>query len=380
MTPLMLFLAAASAAPAPTPSTGAAAPERPTVTVTVVGPAAAAQRIDAALSASPELARFHPAELPRARSPQPSPAPASPAAPSLPEARQAYVKADFARCLASLGGADAAAEALGAGDALAASRLLLWRAACHLGDGDQRAARDAAEAMVVLGLPAPADVGSVSPEVEALLARVRAAPHPEVPVRLEASVSGAELVIDGRPQRCATPCTVPLAEGAHVVRAEADGYETLVRRITAAAPSVQVRLELTPASPEVAAAQWSARYAGRAEPDAARSVRLLSTALRAPRLLLFSVDDGRTLRLRTALAVDGEVAARAERIDVEPRELEAAARGLASDVLVRGRVLERAPALHQRPEFWIAVGVAAVIAAGTTALVASRSVRTGIGL
>ncbi|HZN91816.1 MAG TPA: PEGA domain-containing protein [Myxococcales bacterium] len=370
MTALALFLAAASAT-----TLGASEAERPTVTVTVAGPPGAAGRIDAALHASPEPVRYQAADLPRAAPPQAPPAVPGPA---LAEARQAYVKADFAGCLASLGGADAATDALGGGDSLTAARLLLWRAACELGDGDQRGARDAAESLAVLGLPPPPDVGSVSQEVEALLARARAAPRPDVPVRIEAS-AGAELVIDGRPQRCATPCTLSLPAGLHVVRVEADGFETMIRRIAAAPPSVQVRLDLTPASPEVAAAQWTARYGRGQEPDTARSVRLLSTALRAPRLLLFSVDEGRTLRLRSALAVDGEVAARAERIDVDPGQLESAARGLALDVLVRGRVVEPAPALHQRPEFWVAVGVAAAIAAGTTAAIVLRPKQTTIG-
>ncbi|HEY8208224.1 MAG TPA: PEGA domain-containing protein [Myxococcaceae bacterium] len=364
----MLILTAASAA---LPS-GA---ERPTVTVAVAGPPGAAGRIDAALRAAPDPVRYHAVELPRPVPPPPAAVPGG----ALAEARQAYVRADFGRCLASLGGADAATDALGgAGDSLTASRLLLWRAACALGDGDPRGAREAAESLAVLGLPPPPDVGSVSQEVEALLVQVRASPRPDVPVRIESSAPGAELVIDGRPQRCATPCTLPLPAGAHVVRVEADGYEPLVRRIAAAPPSVQVRLDLALASPEVAAAQWAARYGPGAEPDTARSVRLLSTALRAPRLLLFSVDEGRTLRVRAALVVDGAVAARAERVDVDPGQLEAAVRGLASDVLVRGRVLEPAPALQQRPEFWVAVGVAAAIAAGTTAVVATRIVKTEI--
>ena len=368
--PLMLILAAASAAPSAPISTDA---DRPTVTVAIAGSPAAASQIDAALHAAPEPVRYHAVPLPNAI-PPPPPIPTS----ALADARQAYVRGDFSRCLASLGRADAATDALGAGDALTASRLLLWSAACHLGDGDQRGARDAAESLAVLALPPPPDVGSVSQEVEALLARARASARPDVPVRIETSAPGAELVIDGRSQRCAAPCTLPLPTGAHVVRAEADGYEVLVRRIVAAPPSLQLRLDLTPASPEVAASQWTARYGHGTEPDAARSVRLLSTALRAPRLLLFSVDEGRTLRVRCAVAVDGEISARAERVDVDPRQLDAAVRGLASDVLVRGRLLEPAPALHQRPEFWIAVGVAAAIAAGATAVVATRNVHTGI--
>jgi len=365
--PLMLILAAASAAPVSTDA------DRPTVTVAVAGSPTAASQIDAALRAAPEPVRYHAVPLPNATPPPPL-VPGS----ALADARQAYVRGDFSRCLASLGRADAATDALGAGDALTASRLLLWSAACHLGDGDQRGARDAAESLAVLALPPPPDVGSVSQEVEVLLAKARASPRPDVPVRLETSAPGAELVIDGRSQRCAAPCTLPLPAGAHVVRAEADGYEVLVRRIVAAPPSLQLRFDLTPASPEVAAAQWTARYGRGAEPDAARSVRLLSTALRAPRLLLFSVDEGRTLRVRCAVAVDGEISARAERVDVDPRQLDAAVRGLASDVLMRGRLLEPAPALHQRPEFWIAVGVAAAIAAGATAVAATRNVHTGI--
>lgn len=90
-------------------------------------------------------------------------------------------------------------------------------------------------------------------------------------------------------------------------------------------------------------------------------MRLLSTSLRAPRLLVVSTDPAAPKTLRGALAVDGVLRVRAER--------EGDAEGLVRDLLVRGQVMEEAPPIYKRWPFWVAVGAAAVAAGVTTAVV-----------
>ena len=147
--------------------------------------------------------------------------------------------------------------------------------------------------------------------------------------------------------------------GDHVVRLSADGYSPAWRVVSTQDTSAAFTLE--PASPELAATQWRNRTA-RGEPlDSEASVRLLSTSLRAPRLLVVSTDPAAPWTMRGALAVDGVLKARAER--------EGDAEGLIRDLLVRGQVVEEAPPLFKRWPFWVAVGAAAIAAGVTTAVV-----------
>jgi hypothetical protein len=102
-------------------------------------------------------------------------------------------------------------------------------------------------------------------------------------------------------------------------------------------------------------------------------MRLLSTSLRAPRLVVLAVDPALPNRMRGALAIDGVLTVRAER--------EVDAEGLMRDLLVRGQVVEEAPPLYKRWPFWVAVGAAA-LAAGVTAgvVVGTRETRTSVEL
>src|SRR5207249_3731017 len=109
----------------------------------------------------------------------------------------------------------------------------------------------------------------------------------------------------------------------------------------------------------------------RGEIDSAPSVRLVSKALRAPRLLLLVAErEAAGTRLRGTAAIDGDVAARAERVS-DPA-------GLVRDLLVRSRVVEEPAPLYRRPLFWIAVGVAAAGAATGTLIAATPHVRTAV--
>lgn len=326
----------------------------PSVTVVVEGPGAEATREELQRVSLPVDLRLSDAPQSVVTRTTPSPWPTRLAA-----ARKAYINAAFAECLKQLEGDGAAAELLAAQERLLASRLLAWRTACHTGAGQAQPARAAAEALAAFQLPLPEDVGSMTPEVEATLARalenVSAAPLKKL--RVESTPGGATLELDGRPTACTTPCTVDVLSGTHVLRLSADGYSP--SWVLARDDKASVTLE--PASPELAASQWRARLARGESLDSEGSVRLLSNALRAPRLAVVASDAAAPKTLRGALAIDGVLTTRAER--------EGDAEGLLRDLLVRGKVVEEAPPLYQRWPFWVAVGAAAVAAGVTTAVV-----------
>ncbi len=283
-------------------------------------------------------------------------------------ARTAYVTADFPACLQKLEGDRAVSELLADGERLLAARLLAWRAACHTGAKQPEPARVAAEALALAQVPLPEDVASMTPEVEALLAQaqVDVGAKPMSEVRVDSRPAGAQVEIDGRPAACTTPCTMELSSGPHVVRLSADGY-TPVWKVLAAA---DISVALEPASPELAATQWRKRAEKGEAVDSAVSMQLLSTSLRAPRLVVMASDPATPSLLRGALAVDGQLQVRAERdADVE---------GLVKDLLVRGQVVEEAPPIYARWPFWVAVGAAVAGGVTTAAVLASRDPTTTV--
>ncbi len=351
---------------------------RPSVGLLLRGPPEAVSSARAALPAADLPVLLQPLELPGS-------AAAAPAAPpvleeTLAAARKGYVDADFSRCLAALEAEALVPDALARGARTLAARVLLWRAACHAGAGRTPLAQRSARELAVLGLELPPDVGSVTPDVEALLVRElkEVAKLRTYPLRVSSDAPSAELTLDGRSNACSTPCTLEAPEGQHMLRVEADGTEPVVKKVRFGPEERALHVPVAPASPALAGAQWSARYGRGAEVDSAASLKLLATALRAPRLVLVSLEPERSqTRLRGVVAVEGAVAARAER-PAEPDLPPAALEGLLRDLLVKGQVVEPSPALWQRPAFWVALGGVAALAAGTTALVVTRRVRTGV--
>ncbi len=331
-----------------------AEPVKPSITVVVRGADITQAQLD---QAAPGVV------LERAEPPNVGATPT--AAPALPQeriaaARKAYVDADFNKCLEQVADDGALTAALGEGDRPNAARVLLWRVACNVGAGKLEPARRAATQLAVSSLQVPAEAGSVSPEVEAVIAKAFGQVAAMKPVPF--SVGGtkeASVELDGRPTGCTTPCSLEVLEGLHVVRLNADGHESAVRPVRVEAPRGQVDVELPPAAPELAAAQWSARYKNASDVDGARSVRLLSTALRASRLIMLTAEEGAGGKLQAVLATDGAVTARAERSELD---------GLLNDLLVRGQVIEASVPIYKRPLFWIAVVVAAGAAAAGTAI------------
>jgi hypothetical protein len=301
----------------------------------------------------------------------------------LQEARRYYINAEFANCLQVIGDEGVLPRSLSQGHRQTLARWLLWQVACQVGMRREEAALQVASELGVLGLELPEEIGVLPPEVGRVLVTgaEEGATRARTTLRITSDFGPARISLDGRSGVCTAPCSLDVLEGRHVVRADAEGRQLAVQVISAKGPELAVAFTTLPASPELAASQWTGRYGeSSANLDAAGSLRLLSTALRAPRLVLLTAEAERDgYRLRGALAINGRAAARTER-QTGLKALHGTAEGVLRDLLIQGHVVEPAPALYRRRDFWIAVGVAAVVAgATTTALLWQRPVRTEVG-
>jgi hypothetical protein len=301
----------------------------------------------------------------------------------LQEARRHYIDAEFGDCLQSLGDESVLPHMLGEGHRQLVARLLLWQVACQVGMGRGEAALQVASELGVLGLELPADIGVLPPEVGRVLVKgaEAGAARARTTLRVTSDFGPAQVSLDGRFGLCMAPCSLEALEGQHVIRVDAEGRQSAVQVVAARGPELAVAFTTLPASPELAARQWTTHYAASsADLDSAGSVRLLSSALRAPRLVLLTAEaEQGGYRLRGALALEGRAAARTER-HAEQKALHETVEGVLRDLLIQGRVVEPAPALYQRRDFWIAVGAAAVVAGATTAALLRRQpVRTEVG-
>jgi hypothetical protein len=348
--------------------------ETPRVTLIVVGTEAA--RVESAMAQSRDLpVELVVGHLPKAQSP------AVNRSSLLPAARQKYVNGDFAGCLQSLSADGLVAELLAAGRRELAARVLFWRVACRVGSGALPAANDEARRFAALGLEVPADAAEATPEVESLLGRAlkEATDTRKLTLEVDAPPLRVGVSLDGRRGACVTPCSLEVLPGEHLVALEAEGYLPTTR-LVAVKERTQVKLEATPAPPEVAAEQWLARYGGSPLLYSEPSTRLLARAIAARRLVLINAEGSGVLRLRGTLASDGTVSAQAERA-ARPGNLDAEARRLLRDLLVSGKVFEPAKPIYKRAAFWVPLAVAvggAVIAASIAATLAPN-IHTRVG-
>ena len=365
----VVALLASFVAVATGPGCGGANVERVPVTLLIAGDGADAVR--GALegdSSNPVDIRF--AALPgqeRAQDAQDAAPAVDAALAAVAAARQSYIDARFSACEKRLD-IDTAAL-LGQGRGELARRVLFWRIACLVGAGEGEAADRQARAFAVMEFDLPEDVDSVTPEVEQLLLKARRAVErgERVEARITADVERVEVAVDGRTLDCVTPCTVELFPGDHVVKVAADGVVPGLRTVRIDRTRAEVAMVTTPAPPELAARQWSARYAAAPTLDTVPSMRLLARAVRGRNIILLSVSAGKQRsHLRGTLAVDGDLFARAERIAARDQELPGEAPGLLRELLVRGEVLAPPAPLYRRRGFWIAVTAVAVVAAGVT--------------
>jgi hypothetical protein len=167
--------------------------------------------------------------------------------------------------------------------------------------------------------------------------------------------------------------------GDHLVALDAEGYLPVARRV-AVKERTQVKLEATPAPPEVAAEQWRARYGGSPWLYSEPSTRLLARAIAARHLVLVNVEGAGPLRLRGTLATDGTVRAQAERV-AGPAKLDVEARRLLRDLLVTGKVFEPARPIYKRAAFWVplALAVSAAVVSASIAAALAPNIHTRVG-
>ncbi len=280
-------------------------------------------------------------------------------------ARNLYVnEGDFGGCLSRLDD-ELVDQALGRGDALGASRVLLWRTACAVAAGDYPRAESAASQFASLGLQRPPEIEAVSPEVDQRLSAASEALRRQSPVELNvrASARGGVVLVDGRLRR-ALPATLRLPPGAHVLRVEAPGRVPQVRRVTLTEPQT-LSFDLPTAPPELAARQWAERFASGSGALSQTSLSLMAQALSVPRLALVEAEEtGDGIALRAALGVRSLRGASRGRVVVAARARTTLrgtdASALLRDLLVGAHLLEPAPPLRRRPLFWVAVGAAVV--------------------
>lgn len=282
-------------------------------------------------------------------------------------ARQSYVDGGFDRCLESVGASGLVDRLLGERQRTLAARVLFWRIACQVGQGQPERARQDARAFATYGLGIPPDAGGTTPEVEAVLADgiTEVGRASRATLWVDASVPGAAS-FDGREAACRVPCAVDLPPGDHVVRVTADGAVPEVQNVRLGSGGARIRLELSRAGADLAGRQWAASYGARGELDSRASLRLLAHALGAPRLVLMATESQRSrVRIRGTLALRGDIAAQAER-KAGVADLAGTSSDLLVDLLERGRVVARP--IWTSTLFWFAVGATATVAAGVTAL------------
>jgi len=300
--------------------------------------------------------------------------------PRIAEARRAYVEADWERCQERLAEDPSLVDTLTTSSREQGQRILFWRIACAVGAGNKSQAKRLAAAFAAFEFDPPPDVDSASPDIEVLINRVAksASSQARVALSIRADVIGASVWVDGRADVCSTPCTTEVLRGDHVVALRADGFKPEGRLVHAAGPSVDVELPTTPAPPELASRQWTARYSGTPRLTDAAAMKLLQLAIPSKRLVLVERE---LTDLRGVLVAKGVVEARAERMTTGTKALSEPARSLMRELLVDSGALPKPAPLWKRTSFWVGVAAAAVVGAGlTTALLYDPPVTTSVVL
>jgi len=273
--------------------------------------------------------------------------------PELVHVRAAYDEPNWQKCLAPLADPNLVSTLLGAYKREAASRVLFWRAACHLLRGDEADARSAASELASLGLDIPNEKSD--PAVPRLLDEAidAAARRPTTTMTVVSAGTELSVSIDGHPSVCTTPCPIRVAPGKHALHVSGDGRVPEDREVDVGAAPLDVRFDLAVAAPELAAAQWVTRWASSAAIDGPQSLHLLADATRARNLVLLVAQGGAKRNLQATLVVDGSVRARAEKEGSPATDAPA----LVHELLVSGHLIQTAP-IYKNPFFWLSVAVA----------------------
>ncbi|MBK8257953.1 MAG: hypothetical protein IPK82_35470 [Polyangiaceae bacterium] len=295
-------------------------------------------------------------------------------------ARSAYVSADVATCLASTGNKDLLSSLFMDGRRTQAARLLFWRVACRVVEGESREAEREASEFAALGLDVPPDADAASPEVERVIGNAMrtAASQKRVSVEVLSTVA-VEVAVDGEPASCSTPCSVEVRPGSHFIGVFGDGLTSAVVRVTV---PEQTKVSFSPvaASPAQAASQWKVKYGSGPAIESTPSIMLLAKSVAARNFALFVAEKGDLPKpLRGMLTASGGAPLRAERALLEPTSPAEQAMPLFLELLRNARVVETKP-LYKNPWFWAVTVTAAGLATGITAgLLYERDVRTQVG-
>ncbi len=371
------FLAAAALATTATMGCSGSSGPPPAVALVVRGESA--PRVEAAARSADLGVDFRVAQPPTAGAIEPGAA-ATPSAAEveamLASARAEYVSGELSRvrsCAERLGDPNLVWSSLARRSRSTAARVLLWRIACA-SIARRDAAEEAARVFGALALELPAEVEAIPVEAHKILTAAlhaaEIAPKRELLVRTtgaDRAVTGAQVTIDGRPV-CTSECVVTLGPGDHLVQVDKDGWTPASRtvRVVAETPRTDATLALSPAPPALAGAQWARAYGpSRGGADGNESIALLAQALRARTLVFLEADAlGSGVRVRGALAVDGNVESRAE----GRGEVDGSSSDVLRELLVKGGVVEN-KSVFKKPLFWIAAGAVAIASSAVTAYI-----------
>ncbi len=273
--------------------------------------------------------------------------------PALAHVRAAYDEPNWQTCLAPLADPTLVSKLLGEYKREAASRVLFWRAACHLLKGDEANARSAASDLASLGLDIPNEKSD--PAVPRLLdaaidAQTR---RPRTTMTIVSANTELSVSIDGHPNVCTTPCPIEVGEGKHALHVSGDGSVPEDREVDVSTGPLDVHFDLAVAAPELAAEQWVTRWASSAAIDGPQSLHLLTDATRARNLVLLVAQGGAKRNLRATLVVDGIVRARTEKEGAAATE----SPSLLRELLVSGHLVQTAP-IYKNPFFWLSIAAA----------------------
>lgn len=160
-------------------------------------------------------------------------------------ARNAYLEADFLRCLSIGRGVDRDA-ALTRGDWRAVGQLIMLTAACAHGADQPAAARSLIEQLVIQQLDKESTLRK-RPDFEELFQKVREEVRSRAPVEVELTSSPpATVMVDGRRVCRRTPCTVSLPHGEHhfLLRRIGVGQRAIRRRVPPRKDKVELSVSL----------------------------------------------------------------------------------------------------------------------------------------
>jgi len=268
------------------------------------------------------------------------------------EAEQAWIDADFERCVQRLEPIELDAL-LADGAREVAGRVASLRARCRFGLDERLEARRVIERALAAALPG-LDAGTI--DFRRFVDEVRASRGdlPGVPLEVRADVEPLRVSIDGRVARCTrSPCTLSVAPGFHVVVVEAVGRDRAISTLDVRGPR-SVEVTLPPASAAATREAIERALGEGAAPDEPALTGALAQAYDEAIVVLTWADSGRAHAVLYDRAL-GRVVARAAASDGQGGACAAVHAALGEWWgVVRPRPIE------EEPWLWLSLGAAAV--------------------